>query len=161
MSLGSAARVNLVLRELTWLAAWAAFAYVKNPAGAAFWPLRPGPIATLGVGLVAAGLVGHVWSAVSLGRAISGAVTPTTSLVAYGPFRVVRNPIYLTGAAVFVGIYLLYAAFSVRDLIAAIVVGALLHLYVVRFEEPATRKRLGAPYEEYCRRVPRWIPRLS
>lgn len=27
--------------------------------------------------------------------------------------------------------------------------------------EPATRRRIGASYEEHCRLVPRWFPRLS
>jgi protein-S-isoprenylcysteine O-methyltransferase Ste14 len=33
-------------------------------------------------------------------------------------------------------------------------------LFVLFVEEPSLRKKFGAEYEEYCRRVPRWIPRL-
>jgi protein-S-isoprenylcysteine O-methyltransferase Ste14 len=40
----------------------------------------------------------------------------------------------------------------------AISVGA--HLAVVQIEEPELRKRFGASYEDYCRKVPRWLPRL-
>jgi protein-S-isoprenylcysteine O-methyltransferase Ste14 len=34
------------------------------------------------------------------------------------------------------------------------------HWVVVRVEEPELRERFGAAYEVYCRRVPRWVPRL-
>jgi len=33
-------------------------------------------------------------------------------------------------------------------------------LFVKFYEEPTLRKMFGADYEEYCRNVPRWIPRL-
>jgi protein-S-isoprenylcysteine O-methyltransferase Ste14 len=31
---------------------------------------------------------------------------------------------------------------------------------VVFYEEPTLRRKFGAEYEEYCRRVPRWLPRF-
>jgi protein-S-isoprenylcysteine O-methyltransferase Ste14 len=73
----------------------------------------------------------------------------------------VRNPIYLAGAPIFLGIYLLYAEWRRVDVIAALALPLVFHGMVVRLEEPALRKRLGSAYEEYCRRVPRWIPRLK
>lgn len=36
---------------------------------------------------------------------------------------------------------------------------ALVHLYVVRVEEPRLVERFGADYAAYARRVPRWLPR--
>jgi protein-S-isoprenylcysteine O-methyltransferase Ste14 len=36
----------------------------------------------------------------------------------------------------------------------------LAHVSVVHVEEPELRRRSGPTYEEYCRAVPRWIPRL-
>ncbi len=35
------------------------------------------------------------------------------------------------------------------------------HVFTVLYEEPAHRRRFGAAFDEYCRRVPRWIPRLA
>jgi protein-S-isoprenylcysteine O-methyltransferase Ste14 len=80
------------------------------------------------------------------------------NLVTTGPFAVVRNPImaaeilviwaealYFSGLGIF-----LYAAL-------ATVAG---HLSVVYVEEPELRERFGEQYEAYCRRVPRWFPRL-
>jgi protein-S-isoprenylcysteine O-methyltransferase Ste14 len=46
-------------------------------------------------------------------------------------------------------------------LIAAVAVVALgVHLFVVLYEEPMLKKKFGADYEEYCRNVHRWWPRL-
>jgi len=33
-------------------------------------------------------------------------------------------------------------------------------LFVRLYEEPTLRRMFGAEYEEYCRNVPRWIPRM-
>jgi protein-S-isoprenylcysteine O-methyltransferase Ste14 len=33
-------------------------------------------------------------------------------------------------------------------------------LFVMLYEEPALRHAFGASYEQYCREVPRWIPRF-
>ena len=35
------------------------------------------------------------------------------------------------------------------------------HLFVVFYEEQALRATFGGEYEEFCRRVPRWIPHLK
>jgi protein-S-isoprenylcysteine O-methyltransferase Ste14 len=34
------------------------------------------------------------------------------------------------------------------------------NLFVLGYEEPWLRRRFGDPYEEYSRRVGRWVPRL-
>ena len=36
----------------------------------------------------------------------------------------------------------------------------LFHLFVLLYEEPTLRRQFGAEYDAYCRRVPRWLPRL-
>jgi protein-S-isoprenylcysteine O-methyltransferase Ste14 len=33
--------------------------------------------------------------------------------------------------------------------------------FVVLYEEPVLRGKFGKGYEEFCARVPRWIPRLK
>jgi hypothetical protein len=37
----------------------------------------------------------------------------------------------------------------------------LFHLLVILYEEPVLRSKFGRDYEAYCRRTPRWIPRLT
>jgi protein-S-isoprenylcysteine O-methyltransferase Ste14 len=36
-----------------------------------------------------------------------------------------------------------------------------MHLFVIRMEEPATRRRLGRAYDDYLRDAPRWVPRVQ
>jgi protein-S-isoprenylcysteine O-methyltransferase Ste14 len=34
------------------------------------------------------------------------------------------------------------------------------YLFVRLYEEPTLRRMFGSDYEEYCRNVARWVPRL-
>src|SRR5579864_3617276 len=43
---------------------------------------------------------------------------------------------------------------------ASLAVGAAF-LALWLYEEPTLRRKFGREYEEYCRHVPRWIPRLT
>ena len=45
-------------------------------------------------------------------------------------------------------------------LLYAAVMALAFHLFVVAYEEPTLRRTFGASYEDYCRRVPRWLPRI-
>jgi len=45
--------------------------------------------------------------------------------------------------------------------LAAVVPVALgIHLFVMFYEEPTLRRKFGADYDEYCRNVSRWWPRV-
>jgi protein-S-isoprenylcysteine O-methyltransferase Ste14 len=46
-------------------------------------------------------------------------------------------------------------------IIYTVVAFAIIHLFVTLYEEPTLRKKFGTSYEEYLRRVPRWIPRFK
>jgi protein-S-isoprenylcysteine O-methyltransferase Ste14 len=146
---------NAVFREIAWFAIFVFWAYYKKPAGQSFLAIRLDALHLIGLVLVLLGIVIHVWSAVILSAAIS-----QRSVALVGPFSHVRNPIYLSGAAVFVGLYLAYAEFRFLDLIVALVAALLLHLFVIYREEATARQRLGNVYEQYTKRVPRWLPRL-
>lgn len=82
---------------------------------------------------------------------------PPRTFVAVGPYRWVRNPMYLGAAGVLAG-----AGFALRSpavtLLALVALGVA-HLFVVGYEEPALSRRFGASYRDYQRRVPRWLPR--
>jgi protein-S-isoprenylcysteine O-methyltransferase Ste14 len=153
--------VNATLRSIVWLGSVAWLAYLKKPDGGSVLAVRADVIGWLGAGLLIAGLAFHIWSNVSLARGEDAGGSAPTQLVVVGPYQCVRNPIYLAGVPLLLGTYLLYAPWSRVDAVAAVVLLAFFHLRVVHSEEPALRRRLGAAYEEYCRRVPRWIPRLA
>jgi len=90
-----------------------------------------------------------------------GAVSRTRTdrlgpLIASGPFGLVRNPLYIGNILIWVGF-----AVTARLLWLAPIVLILLALEyhaIVKWEEQLLLERRGAEYEEYCARVPRWIP---
>lgn len=86
-------------------------------------------------------------------------IAPTERLVVGGPFRRVRNPGYLAVVAMLLGEALLFGSGAVAAWAALAALG--FHLFVVLYEEPTLRRQFGAEYDDYCRRVPRWWPRLG
>jgi protein-S-isoprenylcysteine O-methyltransferase Ste14 len=85
---------------------------------------------------------------------------PQPAFVLAGPYLRIRNPLLVGSLLAVVGSAL--AAGSGRSAVAAALLGAgAAHLWVVRVEEPRLRARFGAAYEEYCRRIPRWLPRFE
>jgi protein-S-isoprenylcysteine O-methyltransferase Ste14 len=48
---------------------------------------------------------------------------------------------------------------SISMLLLAFLLFALVHLFVVLYEEPTLTRRFGSSYQEYFRTVRRWIPR--
>ena len=83
---------------------------------------------------------------------------PQPRFVLAGPYLRVRNPLYagivlaVAGAAV--------GARSSALAGATLALAVVLHVWVVRVEEPRLRARFGAAYAEYLLRVPRWLPTL-
>ncbi len=92
------------------------------------------------------------------GRGTPAPVLPTERLVATGPYRYVRNPMYVAVVAIIWGQGLLFG--SSRVIVYGLAIWAAFHLFVLFFEEPRERGRFGDQYERYRAAVPRWIPRL-
>ncbi|MGH9702496.1 MAG: methyltransferase family protein [Candidatus Acidiferrales bacterium] len=78
--------------------------------------------------------------------------------VIVGPYRYVRNPMYVGAFAVILGISVYLRSISILLLSVAfcVVAGIFVHLY----EEPHLQEAFGATYDRYCQSVPRWIPRI-
>ena len=76
-------------------------------------------------------------------------------LVCGGLYRFSRNPMYVGALLSVFGQALLFA--SVRITLYGLAGWLFLHLAVVRVEEPHLRAKQGRSYEDYCRRVPRWV----
>lgn len=79
-------------------------------------------------------------------------------LVTTGPFGRIRNPIMAAELLVIWAVSLHLA--SLGAVLYAAAISLIAHAAVVHVEEPELRARFGASYESYCRRVPRWLPRL-
>ena len=149
--------INTALRSVIWLGAAAGLAYFKKPDRASLLAVRTDAIGWLGGGVVLASLALHFWSTATLARGErqgSAASTPVTN----GPFRYVRNPIYLAGITLLLGVGMLYSPWRAVDLGLPLLLLVYFHVAVLRIEEPELRRRFGSTYEEYCEGVPRWLP---
>jgi protein-S-isoprenylcysteine O-methyltransferase Ste14 len=82
---------------------------------------------------------------------------PTDVLVSRGPYRYVRNPMYLAVLAAILGQAALLARPVLLAYAAAVAAGFL--AFVRWYEEPTLRRRYGVAYDEYRGRVPGWLPR--
>jgi protein-S-isoprenylcysteine O-methyltransferase Ste14 len=91
------------------------------------------------------------------GRGTAAPFDPPQRFVAIGPYKFVRNPMYIGGLAMLLGFGLYLRALSVLGFTA--MVGFVLHLFVLYFEEPDLERRFGSSYLDYRKRVDRWIPR--
>jgi protein-S-isoprenylcysteine O-methyltransferase Ste14 len=83
---------------------------------------------------------------------------PPRKFVAVGPYKFVRNPMYIGGFTMLFG-FGLYER-SPGILLFALPWLLLAHLFVILYEEPHLRATFGAAYDLYYRSVPRWLPRL-
>lgn len=126
------------------------------------WTLPPpGPEPALGALLIVLGLAGLLWCGwnfATRGLGTPAPFDPPKKLVVKGPYRWVRNPMYVTVATILIGESLFFQTAVLLPYLAFF--WLILHLFVMLYEEPTLRDKFGADYEEYCRRVWRWIPRL-
>lgn len=130
------------------------------------WQLRPpllgfSPFRALGVLLIVAGLPVLLDSFARFaiqGLGTPAPVAPPQHLVTTGLYRYVRNPMYVAVLSLILGQGLLFGSLRVLEYGVAVWFG--FHLFVLLYEEPVLRAKFGKDYEEFCRNVRRWIPRL-
>ena len=91
------------------------------------------------------------------GRGTPAPVDPPRVLVVCGPYRWVRNPMYVAMLTILLGEVMLSA--SARLLAYGAVVFAAFHLFITLYEEPKLASLFGDKFAAYRARVPRWIPR--
>ncbi len=101
-----------------------------------------------------------IWDFGWTGRGTPVPLAPPQRLVVVGFYRYVRNPMYLGFAAGWIGLWMIFG--HANPVVIAAVVGVALgiHLFVMFYEEPTLRRKFGADYDEYCRNVRRWWPRV-
>ncbi|MFN7134204.1 MAG: methyltransferase family protein [Myxococcales bacterium] len=88
------------------------------------------------------------------GFQLEAAVLNTT-----GPYARVRNPLYVGNALITLGLLLI--AWDPAVLVIALVFFFGQYFFIIRAEEAFLRGRFGEKFDEFCRKVPRWIPRLT
>jgi protein-S-isoprenylcysteine O-methyltransferase Ste14 len=88
----------------------------------------------------------------------SGHVRKNEALATSGPYAYTRNPLYL--GSLVMGVGFAVAAQSWWVGVALVVMFLAIYLPVIRDEETFLRKKFPE-FEEYARRVPRMLPRLT
>lgn len=119
------------------------------------------PVALSRGGYVLFGLSGCLsyWSflvLVTSGAGTAFPADPPTKFVVTGPYRYVRNPMYLGNLGMVLAVSLLWTSGGI--LIYFFVLCALTDRYVALVEEPKLLERFGSGYDDYRRIVHRWIP---
>ena len=119
------------------------------------------PVRVFGTVLLLAGLTALIQAFVRFvveGLGTPAPVAAPDRLVVGGPYRHVRNPMYVAVLAVIVGQALLLGqpGLLLYDAALWLIVASFVRFY----EEPTLARRFGAEYEAYRRAVPAWWPRL-
>ena len=141
--------------------------------GTCFILWRPLPLTTsrmgrvlmlvLGISLYFPGLALVLWGRLTLGKmynvssALAAQLYIDHQLIKKGPFAYVRHPMYLGAQMAAFGGLLIYRTWTLVFLAVAF-----LGLVVrAQREEQGLAAEFGERWNEYCERVPAWIPRLQ
>ena len=94
-----------------------------------------------------------------VGRGTPAPFDPPRRLVVQGPYRYVRNPMYVGALLALCGGALFYRSIPLVGYAALFLLAT--HVFVVGYEEPTLGRLFGAEYDEYRERVGRWLPRRT
>jgi protein-S-isoprenylcysteine O-methyltransferase Ste14 len=122
-------------------------------------PARIGPLQVAGLALTVTGgllAISCILTFVFIGRGTPAPFDPPRALVVRGPYRIIRNPMYVGATAALLGAALYYRSPLLAGYAALFLLA--MNAFVHFSEEPALRRTFGFEYEEYCGRVGRWWP---
>jgi len=152
------------VRAVTYASLFIGLVLIYLPASLMSWSGIARP-AAMGVQQVAGLVVGSAGAAVALwciftfalvGKGTPAPFDPPRRLVVRGPYRFVRNPMYIGAGLALAGAALFYESWPLLGYTGIFLLAT--HLFVVICEEPALQRTFGQEYEAYCRRVRRWRP---
>ncbi len=126
---------------------------VREPTVFGIWQIAGTIIAAAGAAMMTSCILTFVF----VGKGTPAPFDPPRRLVIRGPYRLVRNPMYLGAAISLAGAAVFYKSIPLVAYAAVFVL--ITHLFVLFYEEPALRRTFGGDYDSYCRRVGRWWPR--
>ena len=156
----------VLIRAAIWASLFIGLVLVFVPARLLFGvgPIRPpGPgvrelagMFVAGVGAIVA--LSCVATFAVIGQGTPAPFDPPRRLVVRGPYRFVRNPMYIGAGLALSGAALVYRSLSLLGYALVLLIAT--HLFVVWYEEPTLRRMFGDDYVAYCARVHRWRPRM-
>ena len=154
----------VLARALTYATLFVGLVLVLVPARMLEWsgvraPAALGAAQLAGLALVVAGGAVALWCVLAfatLGRGTPAPFDPPRRLVVRGPYRFVRNPMYLGAATALAGAALYYESLTLLAYVALFALAA--YLFVLGYEEPTLARLFGDDYAAYRARVRRWLP---
>jgi len=118
-------------------------------------------VLVLGVCIILTGALLGAWTIVLFkikGKGTPNPASPPKELIVTGPYKFSRNPMVMAGLLILMGESIFY--YSPTTFGFAILFIFSLYLYIRYVEEPELKKRFGQPYNDYLKKVPRFIPKL-
>src|SRR5271169_5554299 len=154
----------VIFRAITYSTLFIAFLLIYLPsrvlalAGIVRPPIIAAPqiLGMIVAGIGAALALWCIFTFATIGKGTPAPFDPPRRLVIRGPYRFVRNPMYIGAALALAGAALFYKSAPLVAYAAAFLV--ICHLFVLAYEEPRLRRTFRADYEAYCQRVRRWWP---
>jgi len=156
-----------LIRSFVYASLFVAFVLVFIPArlielSGVTRPSVVGSAQIAGGAITAVGVIHAFWCVVTfalMGRGTPAPFDPPRRLVVAGPYRWVRNPMYIGAGLALIGASLFY--WSLAMITYSILFFIIAHIFVILYEEPILKRTFGLEYEVYCRRVRRWLPGRS
>jgi protein-S-isoprenylcysteine O-methyltransferase Ste14 len=100
-----------------------------------------------------------LWAFAAAGGGTPAPIDPPKRLVVHGLYRKMRNPMYAGVGSILAAEAIGFRSSQLTIYWAICIV--CVNLFVLFYEELTLRRKFGDEYEQYCRRVPRWLPRLN
>ena len=116
-----------------------------------------GPLAVAGAAMLVAGLALIGWGMLTFARARTAILPnrPASRVVAGGPYRFTRNPMYVGMATMYAGAALAADTWWPLPFLPLVLLG--IWAWVIRREERYLAAAFGGEYDAYRRRVRRWL----
>jgi protein-S-isoprenylcysteine O-methyltransferase Ste14 len=154
----------VLIRTITYASVFIGFLLVFLPGRVLSWSgiVRPENIGVaqfVGVIVGVCGALLALWCILTFsftGRGTPAPFDPPRRLVDVGPYRYVRNPMYIGAALALAGTALFYQSWAL--LVYCVLFILITHLFVTLYEEPTLTRMFGESYTEYCKRTRRWLP---
>jgi len=156
--------VFVLMRAVTYATLFIGFLLVFLPGRVLEWSgvQRPATVGLTQLGglvIAAVGAALALWCILTfafVGKGTPAPFDPPRRLVVRGPYRCVRNPMYIGAGLALAGAALFYGSWPLLAYTAAFLL--ITHLFVRLYEEPTLRRTFGGEYDAYCSRVKRWWP---
>jgi protein-S-isoprenylcysteine O-methyltransferase Ste14 len=114
------------------------------------------PLASTGVLLIPGVLLSVVGGVGLLCTLLLFKRTPTHEALQSGPYRLSRNPLYVSAALVFLGMCVATGSLVLSGILATLLV---FQHFMILAEERVCKARYGAVYVAYAQRTPRYLGR--